>query len=111
MKPVDRLCIALAEKLEGEKKQATDTDPTLQQKPTQYNLSAFGTLDDVLILAGIPSAEVRQTYAELLSENGLETPKLLTAVSGDSTVLQQMGMKFGHAVALAKLLMKFVEDV
>ena len=96
---MDRLCNALADKLEKENTVQTVTmEPTQQVKGNHHFVSQYPTLEHVLMLSGIPNPEVRQAYAQLLADNGFETTQLLLGVSGNSKLLQDIGLKMGHSL-------------
>ena len=78
---------------------------------TVYLLSKFPTVEEVLKLCGIEDPAVREQYAKNLVQHGFETPLLLLGATGDVQLLREMGIKLGHAICLAQLLLKFVNNV
>ena len=58
----------------------------------------------------MPNPEVRQAYAQLLADNDFDTTQLLLGVSGNSKLLQDIGLKMGHSLRLAQMLLTFVDD-
>ena len=62
-------------------------------------------------LCGIEDPAIREEYAKKLVQPGFETPLLLLGEAGDVQLLREMGIKLGHAIRLAQLLLKFVNDV
>ena len=123
---MDRLCMALAYKLERDNSNPVETEPTPQsiQEPTQerfdgasqqpvppmetvYLLSNFPTVEEVLKLCGIEDPAVREQYVKNLVQHGFETPIGIVGAAGDVQLLREMGIKLGHAIRLAQLLLKF----
>ena len=111
---MDRLCLALADKLERDNRAqgiqpVWTLEPDLQQPVhPQYFLSTFTTLQSVLDLVGIPSPQLREQYVKTLVDFGFETPQLLLGLAGNAGLLAD-GLKMGHALCLANLLRNFYD--
>ena len=120
---MDRLAVALAEKNEQdtlklapvEQKVNSDShfDETITNPPKLeevFPLSRFGNLEDILTLAGVENADLRQDYITKLVESGFENTLLLMEIAGQSDLLINLGLKMGHALRLARMLTKIVDD-
>ena len=120
LKPMDKLCLVLADHLQQNlktpepKSQELPNPPCIQQReePAEqhYSLSQLPTLEDVLLVCGITSIELRQQYAQILVNEGFETPFLMLGLAGNTQMLIDIGFKKGHAIRLANLLLKVVND-
>ena len=125
--PMDRLCLALASRLEKENtSQATNNIPDKQEHPplpiapspqgvvmdpVTYYISRFQTVEDVLLLSGIPDGPILQGYMANLTENGFDSPPMLLGIAGKpDTLLNRLGFRLGHAIRLANLLTQFIDD-
>ena len=123
LKPMDRLAVALAEKIEQdtlkhapvEQKVNSDShfDETITNPPKLeevFPLSRFGNLEDILTLAGVENADLRQDYITKLVESGFENTLLLMEIVGQADLLIKFELKMGHTLRLARMLTKFVND-
>ena len=68
------------------------------------------SLEQVLLVAGITSPEVRENYVKLLVDEGFETPFLMLGLCGNAKLLKEIGFKTGHAIRLLQMLENVVND-
>ena len=95
MKPVDRLCLVLADHLETNMQKPNQAVESTGHLPMNQEvgpppgpahqfiyLSQLPSLEQVLLVAGITSPEVREQYVKLLVDEGFETPFLMLGLCG-----------------------------
>ena len=68
------------------------------------------SLEQVLLVSGITSPEVRENYVKLLVDEGSETPFLMLGLCGNAKLLNEIGFKTGHAIRLSQMLENVVND-
>ena len=123
MKPMDRLCMVLADHLETNMQRPNQAVESAGQLPINQEvepppgpaqqciyLSQLMSLEQVLLVAGITSPEVRENYVKLLVDEGFETPFLMLGLCGNAKLLKEIGFKTGHAIRLLQMLENVVND-